>query len=228
MNQMELKTHEVIQFFLPRLTVALEDIAKELKTKNEPSHCDTRPRSVFISKCDAYQMLQKAGIPVMYINHNDDITLQNGELLIGTNYAFLEVMKKSNNTIGTSGDKSILREELTEEHINKFITDYKALEKKIKKDEILECESRHISKIKAYGLLKQAGIPVKLDEDTDVRLLNGNVLICDEISYLCLKVNPNKDIYTTSEVEKPTLDLTVGDINKFITEYKNLEKEISK
>lgn len=33
MNQMELKTHECLQFFLPRLTVALEDIANELKAQ---------------------------------------------------------------------------------------------------------------------------------------------------------------------------------------------------
>lgn len=133
MNKMELETHECLQFFLPRIAVALEEIAKELKKQNEPSHCDTRPRSMFISKCDAYQILKKAGIPVMYINHNDDINLQNGELLIGTNYAFLEVMKKFNNTIGTSCDEVIPREELTEAHIEKFITDYKALEKEISK-----------------------------------------------------------------------------------------------
>lgn len=130
---MELKTHEVIQFFLPRLTVALEDIAKVLKMNNEPSPCDTRPSSRLIHKPEAYDMLQKAGIPVMYNNDDDTITLQNGELVIGEVLNFLEVRKKFDNTIGTSGTGAILGRELTEAHINKFITDYKTLEKEILK-----------------------------------------------------------------------------------------------
>lgn len=35
MNKMELETHECLQFFLPRIAVALEEIAKELKKQNE-------------------------------------------------------------------------------------------------------------------------------------------------------------------------------------------------
>jgi hypothetical protein len=35
MNKLEQETLEVIQEFLPRIAVALEDIAKELKKQNE-------------------------------------------------------------------------------------------------------------------------------------------------------------------------------------------------
>ena len=34
MNQMELNTHETIQYFLPRLAVALENLVKEKKRAN--------------------------------------------------------------------------------------------------------------------------------------------------------------------------------------------------
>lgn len=35
MNKMELLTHECLQFWLPQIAVALQDIAKELKKQNE-------------------------------------------------------------------------------------------------------------------------------------------------------------------------------------------------
>ena len=35
MNKMELDTHECLQFWLPQIAVALQDIAKELKKQNE-------------------------------------------------------------------------------------------------------------------------------------------------------------------------------------------------
>lgn len=35
MNEMELLTHECLQFYLPQIAVALQDIAKELKKQNE-------------------------------------------------------------------------------------------------------------------------------------------------------------------------------------------------
>lgn len=35
MNQMELNTHETIQYFLPRLAVALENLVKEKKRAND-------------------------------------------------------------------------------------------------------------------------------------------------------------------------------------------------
>lgn len=36
MNKMELKTHECLQYWLPQMAVALQEIAKELK-KNKTS-----------------------------------------------------------------------------------------------------------------------------------------------------------------------------------------------
>lgn len=35
MNQMELNTHEMLQYWIPRIAVALEEISKELKKQNE-------------------------------------------------------------------------------------------------------------------------------------------------------------------------------------------------
>lgn len=91
--------------------------------------------SEYISKIEAYELLRDAGVRVKMNNNNSDIIMENGELLIGKNFAFLEVDSIANSiyNIGTTGDVSIPAEKLTKAHIVKFISDYKALEKEMSK-----------------------------------------------------------------------------------------------
>ena len=138
MNQMELNTHECLQFFLPRIAVALEEIAKELKKHNNlnevqkndstyPTESDTK----YICRYDAYCMLLKSDIPVK-IDSYGDVVLENEDLLIGEGCAYLSPVKKEKSII-TLGSEHIVTADLTIEHINKFIADYKALEKELSK-----------------------------------------------------------------------------------------------
>lgn len=144
MNQMELKTHECLQFFLPRIAVALEDISKELKKQNvldaatksqtdlnDIPECES-PRTQYLMQSTAFEMLYNAGIPVRY-DCDGDIVLLNGDLLIGDGFCFLKPRLTASCDIKTTIDDRMRRRELTKAHITKFITDYKHLEEEASK-----------------------------------------------------------------------------------------------
>lgn len=133
MNKLEQDTLEVIQEFLPRIAVALEEIAKELKNQNKlndvgnsnSAKSDTRR----IDRLDAYKMLRKAGIPVE-LDSDEEVMLGN-DLLIGKLIAYLSPTRTENNAIMTLSAPSVLSRDLTVAHIQNFITEYKTLEKEI-------------------------------------------------------------------------------------------------
>ena len=151
MNKMELETHECLQFFLPQIAVALQDIAKELKKQNErkedkpqnqPSVAiDTRRAR--LSKKEAIYLLVEAGIPVIQ-QDNGDVELLNGQLIIGSRYAFLKLksilpedLSKFVNPFyekypfETTGENPISLNELSESHIIDFINGFKTLTKEL-------------------------------------------------------------------------------------------------
>lgn len=88
--------------------------------------------------------------------------------------------------------------------------------------------SRYITKGEAYDMLREAGVPVKLDKDGDVCFVSGGCVITDNAAYLTLGRNIHKEIRSLYYVSIPTRDLTLEHLNKFITRYKTLEKEILK
>ena len=135
MNQMELNTHECLQFWLPQIAVALQDIAKELKKQNEQKDIgitsDSTNHDIFISKRRAFELMRDAGIPVRMTDYGD--VLLNMDMIIGTNFAFLTVVVSDNFTIVTTNEDPISLGKLTKQHIRKFIEEYKTLEKELSK-----------------------------------------------------------------------------------------------
>lgn len=135
MNQMELNTHECLQFWLPQIAVALQDIAKELKKQNEQKDIgitsDSTNHDIFISKRRAFELMRDAGIPVRMTDYGD--VLLNMDMIIGTNFAFLKVVVSDNFTIVTTNEDPISLGKLTKQHIRKFIEEYKTLEKELSK-----------------------------------------------------------------------------------------------
>lgn len=88
--------------------------------------------------------------------------------------------------------------------------------------------SEYISKGDAYRMLREAGVPVKLDKDGDVCFVSGSCVITDDAAYLTLGKNIHNEIRSLYYVSIPTDSLTKAHIEKFITRYKALEKEILK
>lgn len=88
--------------------------------------------------------------------------------------------------------------------------------------------SGYISKGEAYDMLREAGVPVKLDKDGDVCFVSGSCVITDDNAYLVLVKNIHNEIRSLYYASIPTNRLTKAHIEKFITRYKILEKEILK
>lgn len=137
MNKLEQDTLEVIQEFLPRIAVALEEIAKELKKHknlNEVAKNDsTEPNEsdvMHISKSEAYHRIRRAGIPVTESDDGD--ILVKGDLIIGEYIAYLSPEIEGNKVV-TSSDTWVFTQNLTLAHIDKFILEYKTLEKVVSK-----------------------------------------------------------------------------------------------
>lgn len=245
MNQMELKTHECLQFFLPRIAVALEEIAKELKETKQNKPDDTTPGEIdltVIDKSEAYHMIHNAGIPVVQ-DRDGNVMLSDCDTLIGECIAYLNPIinpiKTSENKISTSSEVCTLTVDLTVAHIRKFIADYKALERELKLENIqqqnsvslndtTECESiKYVTKLEALKMMMDAGIPLQFDDDGDVVLSNGELILGSSLAFLTIAISSNHQIITTGESIK-IKELTESHIKKFITDYKTLEKETSK
>lgn len=50
MNQMELNTHECLQFWIPRIAVALEDIAKAIRLEMDYHRIAKEPEQGLVNK----------------------------------------------------------------------------------------------------------------------------------------------------------------------------------
>lgn len=84
-----------------------------------------------------------------------------------------------------------------------------------------------IDKSEAYHMIHNAGIPLQFDDDGDVVLSNGELILGESLAFLTTAISSNHQIITTGESIN-VKELTESHIKKFIADYKTLEKEIYK
>ena len=77
-------------------------------------------------------------------------------------------------------------------------------------------------------MMMDAGIPLQFDDDGDIVLSNGELILGSRLAFLTTAISSNHQIITNGGESIKIKELTESHIKKFIADYKTLEKEIYK